>query len=174
MRSLRQSILSVLLCLLALGQCFALEVAESKAAKNSTVAFFGARVALTHKGEPKQDELERILTSMGFHDNQGMWVFQDTMGAVMVVPLYGERRFVLSYGPTGDRPVPEHILAALIQKADSLDLSKGDEGQLSFGLESITGGTQHGHMSQSYEFSLQSWSWRATTITIDWSQQSKG
>src|SRR3989442_5611228 len=45
MRSLWQSINYLLLFLLALGWCFVLEAAESKPAKNSSLAFFVARVA---------------------------------------------------------------------------------------------------------------------------------
>jgi hypothetical protein len=117
------------------------------------------------------ETLVPLLKKDGFITSDGItWKMADASGSVVLIVLSTSNSLYATYSPLIAVPLGDAALAALISKADSIEVGDGDTLTISISHRSLHNQSNTGSYSEYLKFNLRGGAWQETGIFIDWSK----
>jgi hypothetical protein len=99
-----------------------------------------------------------------------MWKMSDKAGTVMIMALPERGSFWVHYFPSVPTPLGDAALAAMINKASSIEISDGDSMTLAVSHRTIVKESKKGEYSEYLTVNLRGGAWQETIVHIQWTK----
>lgn len=115
-------------------------------------------------------EYASLLRKNGFKADDENWTFDDPTGRLVISAFPDQGAVFVHYYPKTQTRIGDAALAALINRAESVRLMRGDSISLSLPDRRLSKEGKVGTASEELEFSLNGGTLLGTSVSIEWSK----
>jgi hypothetical protein len=115
------------------------------------------------------ETLKPDLQKDGFSTSDGIhWQMGDASGRVLFTTLPDSGLFSVVYFPIPPSASGDSALAALIGKAEKVEVDEGDVIVITLGTKSLSNGPRTGTRTERLKFNLRGGMWQETDVDVNW------
>jgi hypothetical protein len=147
-------------------------LAGEQAKKLTSAQLFSTFSSVFSQSPISKGEFETLkpgLEEDGFSTSDRLtWRMSDASGRVLITALPDQGMFAVQYRPLAPSAFGDSALAALINKAEIVEVDDGDVIVITVASRGLSKDTRKGTRSERLKFNLRGGVWQETRVDVDW------